>query len=132
MCQENINELEEERINDYFDYGKNDIIFERYEKAIENLTKFIEFYKDKKYHSEDLFVAYYSRGIAYKHLKKDIEAMQDFEKATELDRNSAEAYFNLTLCRQKLFYESGEEEVIELMFEHVEDLKNGLRCKNWS
>ena len=38
MCQENINELEES-INDYFDYGKNDIIFERYEKAIENLIE---------------------------------------------------------------------------------------------
>ncbi len=30
MCQENINELEVESINDYFDHGKNDIIFERY------------------------------------------------------------------------------------------------------
>jgi len=127
MCQENPKELEEENIDDYFDHGKNDIIFERYEKAIENLTKVIEFYKDKKYHSEDLFVAYYARGIAYKHLKKDIEAMRDFEKATELDRNSSEAHFNFTICYQKLFYESGEEEGLELMFKHAEDLKNGYK-----
>lgn len=132
MCQENFLEDEREKIDELFNRGKDDIIFERYEKAIENLTKVIEFYKDNKYHSEDLFVAYYSRGIAYKHLKKDIEAMQDFEKATELDRNSPEAYFNLTLCCQKLFYESGDEEVIELMFEHAEDLKNGYRSyKNY-
>ena len=116
MCQESINV--------YFDYGKNDIIFERYEKAIENLTKVIEFYKDKKYHSEDLFVAYYSRGIAYKHLKKDIEAMQDFEKASCFNRKSAEALHNYGICCQILFDED-DAEIFEFVFDDIELLKNG-------
>ena len=32
------------------------------------------------------------------------------------------------MCQENI----SDEEVIELMFEHVEDLKNGLRCKDWS
>ena len=116
MCQESI--------NDYFDYGKNDIIFERYEKAIENLTKVIEFYKDNKYHSEDLFVAHYAHRIAYKNLKKDIEAMQDFEKASCFNRKSAEALHNYGICCQILFGED-DAEIFEFVFDDIELLKNG-------
>lgn len=88
---------------DYLDRRKDFIILEKYSEAIEDLTKVIEFYPHDEFHSEKLFMAYYSRGVVYKKLKKYIEAMQDFEMASAFNENSAEARDNLYICEQILF-----------------------------
>ena len=70
-----------ELIEEYFERGKNYIIFEKYVEAIEDLTKAIENFPDDEFHCEKLFMAYYARGVAYKKLKNYTDAMQDFEQA---------------------------------------------------
>ena len=99
MEQENYLEMAE----DFFERGKDYVIFERYADAIEDLTKAIDFLPDDEIYFDKLFMAYYSRGFAYQKLKKYVEAMQDFEKALEFNSNSAEVWNNLGICLQKLF-----------------------------
>ena len=61
---------ETEIIESYLERGKNYVIFEKYSDAIEDLTKVIEFLPDDEIYFDKLFMAYYSRGFAYKKLKK--------------------------------------------------------------
>ena len=47
-------------------------------------------------------MAYYNRGTAYALLRKFKQAIQDFNKAIELNPNYAAAYNNRAYCYQEL------------------------------
>lgn len=122
MAQENCLDSAE----NFLERGKNSIIFERYTDAIEDLTKVIEFFPHDEIYAEKLFMAYYSRGFAYKKLKKYTEAMQDFRKASVFNSNSAEVWHNLGICLQKLF---GSDDA-GWAFDLADAIKNGYSFKN--
>ena len=123
MEQENYLEMAE----DFFERGKDYVIFERYADAIEDLTKAIDFLPDDEIYFDKLFMAYYSRGFAYQKLKKYVEAMQDFEKALDFNSNSAEVWNNLGICLQKLFCTDDAAWAFDL----ANAIKNGYSFRNY-
>ena len=87
MCKEIFDDFEKETAEEYFERGRNYVILEKYTEAIEDLTKVIKIFPHNEFYSEKLY----------------IEAMQDFERASCFNGDSAETKNNLDICRQILF-----------------------------
>lgn len=77
------------------------LTIKNFNKAIDDFFSAIVlryFYVGVDYAGKELWRAYQGRGIAYYHLKKYSNAIADFNKAIELNPNSASSYYNRGLC----------------------------------
>ena len=81
----------------------------------------------KELYSEKLFIAYYSRGVAYQKVKKYVESIQVFRNALNFYSNSAEDWDNLGICLQKFF---GADDA-EWVFDLATAIKNGYTFRNY-
>lgn len=78
-------------------YGISDYnMAAKYEQAIQDYTKTIEFHPSYAW-------TYYNRGLAYHQLTNYDQAINDYTKAIELDANNKWAYYNRALAYYQSF-----------------------------
>ncbi len=85
-----------EKYRDHLDEGITDLYYSRFESALENFNKALQYYPESH-------EAYFYRGNVNRNMNKLDAAMHDYDKAILLNPNYADAYYNRGLLNEFLY-----------------------------